>query len=98
MHEVYKVPLPRKAGTQRSDRWKHPYPTMKIGEAFFLPLGPNQRRASVTTHTSTIGKKLGRCFQTRSCPVKPNGKPGGWMQAVDGEKGAVPGVGVWRTA
>lgn len=90
------IPIPRKTIPNRS-RWKFPYATMNVGDSFFQPCPTKSRRGSISTHTSETARNLGRRFVTRSCWVKPGKADGDWVAAEKGEKGAVAGVGVWRT-
>ncbi len=91
------IPLPEKTIPQRPPRWKYPYATMEVGACFFVPCPTDARRRSMTSHTSDTGKQLGRKFETRFAWVKPGKEKGGWDQAEQGEKGAQPGIGIWRT-
>ena len=105
MFKVLKgIPLPK---TTRGDlpprKSKYPYAFLEIGDMFFIP---NKEKNTLSTHTSTIGKKLDRKFSTRLTymkfvneagePVALDSDTGYWIASKEGEEGAVLGIGVWR--
>lgn len=105
MFKVLKgIPLPK---TNRGDlpprQSKYPYALLEIGDMFFIP---NKTKNTLSTHTSTIGKKLDRRFSTRLTYMKfvdadgdlveTTDENGFWAAAKEGDEGAVLGIGVWR--
>jgi hypothetical protein len=105
MFKVLKgIPLPK---TNRGDlpprQSKYPYALLDIGDMFFIP---NKAKNTLSTHTSTIGKKLDRRFSTRLTYMKfvdaegnvveTTDENGFWAASKEGEEGAVLGIGVWR--
>lgn len=73
-------------------RRKYPFDDMKVGQHFFVP---DREKNTLSTHASTVGKKLGFKFETRLCWMKKD-KAEGWLPAEEGERGAHQGIGVWR--
>jgi hypothetical protein len=105
MFKVLKgIPLPK---TNRGDlpprQSKYPYALLDIGDMFFIP---NKSKNTLSTHTSTIGKKLDKRFSTRLTYMKfvdaegdlvaADSENGFWVASKEGEEGAVLGIGVWR--
>ena len=105
MFKVLKgIPLPK---TNRGDlpprQSKYPYALLDIGDMFFIP---NKTKNTLSTHTSTIGKKLDKRFSTRLTYMKfvdadgdlveQDNENGFWAASKEGEEGAVLGIGVWR--
>lgn len=92
MHDVQKnIPVPKVNKANPPIRKKYPFETMEIGDMFFVP---GKSRNTLTTHTSTMGKALGKKFATRLTHMVETLE--GWQQAAPGDDGAVQGVGVWR--
>jgi hypothetical protein len=58
---------------------------------FFVP---NRAKNTLATHTSSMGKALGRKFVTRLITMKKAGES--WTLADAGDEDAVTGIGVWR--
>lgn len=105
MFKVLKgIPLPKTTrGELPPRKSKYPYALLEIGDMFFIP---NKEKNTLSTHTSTIGKKLERKFSTRLTymkfvneagePVALDDEAGYWVAAKEGDEGAVLGIGVWR--
>lgn len=93
MHEVQKnVPVPKVVKPEAPKRRKYPFEDMAVGDMFFVP---GKAKNTLTTHTSTVGKKLGRKFITRLTYMVETLE--GWQQAGPDDEGAIQGIGVWRT-
>lgn len=93
MHEIQKdIPLPKAVRSTAATRRLYPFEDMAVGEMFFVP---NRDKNNLTTHASTVGKKLGRKFATRL--VYMTDVSGEWETCDKEAKGAVQGIGVWRT-
>lgn len=87
------VPVPTTVRPSASARRKYPFEEMVIGQMFFVP---NRSKNTLTTHVSGVGKQLNRKFLTRLTFMKMD-KAGKWHLAKPTDKGAVQGIGVWRT-
>lgn len=87
------VPLPKAIRPSSPDRRKYPFEEMEVGDFFFIPGKSNK---NLPTYASTAGARLGRKFTTRACWMKGS-EERGWTLAEPETKGAVQGVGVWRT-
>ena len=88
-----KVPVPKMQTSNRQGRnRKYPFKDMKEGDMFFVP---GKTRNTMSTHVSDTGRKLGVKFTTRLCYMRQTIE--GWVPAEPDEKGAVLGIGVWRT-
>lgn len=85
------VPIPKTIRPQGGRARKYPFETMEVGEMFFVP---NKTRNTMSTHASTVGKKLGKKFATRLTTMVETST--GWKPCAPGYPGAVVGVGVWR--
>lgn len=72
-------------------RRKYPFDDMKVGQHFFVP---DKTKNTLSTHASTVGKKLGMKFETRLCWMKRVDKE--WVPCEETERGAHQGIGVWR--
>lgn len=83
------VPLPKAA--RKSARRKYPFEDMVVGGMFFVP---HKTKNTLATHTSTVGKKLGRKFATRLVWMLETAE--GWHGPVEPQPDAVQGIGVWR--
>lgn len=70
----------------------YPYATMGVGQFFFVP---HKTANTVGSHAYRQGKRLGRKFSTRLQWMRQDET--GWVDAAEGDKGAVLGVGVYRT-
>lgn len=93
MHEVQKnVPVPKVTKADGPKRRKYPFEDMAVGDMFFVP---GKTKNTLTTHCSTVGKKLGRKFITRLTYMVETLE--GWEQAEPTVDGAIQGIGVWRT-
>lgn len=90
--KTQKVPLTRVRRPGVGPERKYPFETMKVGEMFFLA---ERERNTMVPHASATGKKLGKKFATRMCHCRL--VKGVWTPCEPDEKGAVQGVGVWRT-
>lgn len=71
---------------------KYPFDQLEIGDMFFVP---GKEKNTLSTHTSTISKKLGFRFVTRLVWMVGSDEEG-WGTASKGDEGAVQGIGVWR--
>jgi hypothetical protein len=92
MHEVQRnVPVPKPTKPTAPVRRKYPFEEMSVGDMFFVP---GKTKNTLTTHTSTVGKKLGRKFITRLTHMVET--LDGWKQAGPDDENAIQGVGVWR--
>lgn len=87
------VPIPKVNPRGNVHRKKYPFDELEVGGMFFVP---NRSKNNLMSHTSRMGRKLGRKFATRLVYMAPDGK-GGWVLADEGEDDAVLGIGVWRT-
>lgn len=70
----------------------YPIDTMNVGQFFFLP---GRARKNLASYFSHQGKRLGRKFATRTQVMRQ--EDGAWVEAREGEDGAVKGIGVYRT-
>lgn len=87
------VSLPKALRPTSTDRRKYPFEEMDVNDMFFIPGKDNK---NLPTYASTAGKRLNRKFTTRACWMKGSDERG-WTLVEPGTKGAVQGVGVWRT-
>lgn len=79
MLEIQKgVEIPKSTRVVAPSRRKYPFETMEVGDMFFVA---GKKRNTLSTHASTVGKKLKKKFITRMTTDD------------DGNEG----VGVWRT-
>ena len=93
MHEVQKnVPVPKAVRPVTASRRKYPFEEMDVGDMFFVP---NRTKNNLTTHVSSVGRKLGRKFATRLTTMIET--DAGWEPCDPDADGGVTGVGVWRT-
>jgi thymidine phosphorylase len=93
MFQIQKnVPLVKAIRTALPIRWKYPFHEMEVGDMFFVP---NKTKNTLATHASTVGRKLGRKFETRLTHM--NEVKGQWVPCDADAKDAVTGIGVWRT-
>ena len=87
------TPMPKTLRAVPATNRKYPFASMAVGDMFFVP---GKTRNTLTTHASTMGKALGRKFTTRLVYMIETKQ--GWVSAeTPNDKGAVLGVGVWRT-
>ena len=70
---------------------KYNFENMEVNQMFFVP---NKTKYTLSTHTSSMGKRLKRRFVTRLITMKETAE--GWVLSNADDDGAVPGVGVWR--
>jgi len=87
-----KIPLPV-ARRDNAARRKYPFEAMEVGDMFFVPY---KTRNTLYTHASNVGKETGRKFATRMTQMLP-AENGTWVPTAPRTKGAVRGIGVWRT-
>ncbi len=90
----YNVPIPSKVRSSPTPRRKYPFDAMGIGGFFFVP---GRSKNTLGTHVSTVSKQLGCKFATRLTFAHEIGEDE-WELCPPDAKGAVQGVGVWRTA
>lgn len=94
MHDVYKnVPMPKAARTGPAAHRIYPFEEMDVGDMFFVP---HRTKNTLTSRTSTAGKALNRTFVTRMMWMVETDD--GWEPCEAKTKGAVRGIGVWRSA
>lgn len=94
MRPVFKnVMMPKTRRPTPPTSRKYPFEEMGVGDMFFLP---DKSRNNLATYASTQGKRLGRKFATKLAWMKGSDDKG-WQPAEEGQKGAVLGIGVWRT-
>ena len=86
------VPIPTTSRGDVPTRRKYPYSDLEIGDMFFIP---NKTKNTLSTHTSTVGKVLGRRFITRLTYMIGD-EENGWAPATKDTEDAVLGIGVWR--
>lgn len=92
------IPVPSTGVSNKSGRARlYPFADMDVNDMFFVP---NRKRNNITSHASSIGKKLGRKFATRMVYMREidDGEGGTyWEMCRSSDEGAVSGIGVWRT-
>lgn len=96
MYETVKnVPIPKPVTSQHGGgrRRKYPFPTMGVGEMFFIP---HRKKNNMTAHASAVGKQLGKKFATRLTYMRD--VDGTWEHCEPEDEGAIHGIGVWREA
>ena len=71
---------------------KFPVEDMKVGNMFFVPA---RNARSVSAYISRITKGLPGVYSVRPC-WGIQSTTGEWVQADEGDRSAVAGVGVWR--
>lgn len=71
---------------------KYPFPDMQVGEMFFVPHKSTNTLMSLASKT---GAKLGRKFETRMVYMRLVDDQ--WVHCSKEVKGAVLGIGVYRT-
>lgn len=82
----------RSSATSRTR--KYPFAEMEVGDMFFVP---NKTKNTLTTLTSTAGRKLGKKFVTRLTHMIEQ-DDGTWEPVTPGaplDTTAVLGIGVW---
>jgi hypothetical protein len=88
------IPLPPPVRRPRvTRRRKYPFEEMAVGQHFFVE---GKSKNTLGTHVTTVGKQLGRKFSTRLCHMKKVKQK--WQLCEADDKGAVQGIGVWRTS
>jgi hypothetical protein len=88
------VPLPKRSrGVLPSKPRKYPFDQMEVGQMFFIP---NKTKNTLHTYFSSVGKRMGIKLATRLVHMYETDE--GWALCEAGDEGAVPGIGVWRTA
>lgn len=93
MYQVKKnVPQPKVTRIAPSRRRKYPFEDMDIGDMFFVP---SKTKNTLATHVSTVGKRLGRKFNTRMITMYQT-RNGSWELCEADHPSAVLGIGVWR--
>ena len=94
MYEIIKnVPMPRSKRPTPPARRKYDFTGMEVGDMHFVP---GKSKNSLSTHASTMGKKLDRKFATRVVWMREDPEHG--LVVCDAlEAGAIEGVGIWRT-
>ena len=91
MHEIVRGVSPDVARSKAVKGRIYPYTELQVGDMFFVPDRPEN---NLMTHTSNMGKKLGRKFQTRhKWARKINDR---WVFCNEGDEGAVLGIAVHR--
>lgn len=94
MYAIQKnVPQPKLSRSPVVSRRKYPFEDMEVSDMFFVP---NKDKNTLTTHASTVGKKLNRKFKTRM--VHMHRQDDEWEFCEADTKGAVQGIAVWRVA
>jgi hypothetical protein len=86
--------LPRKrlrAAPKITTRTKYPFPTMEVGEFFFVP---HKTTNTMMAYASTVGRQMGKKFSTRLCTMKE--QVDGWILCEDADPYAIRGIGIWR--
>jgi len=90
---INNVPIPRSKRPTPPARRKYDFKNMEINQMHFVP---GKSKNSLSTHASTMGKKLQRKFVTRTIWMREDMENG--LVACDKtEEGAIEGVGIWRT-
>ena len=85
---------PKPVVPSSSRRRKYPLAELEVGQFFLVP---NRTKNTLTTHVSTVGRKLGRTFSTRLTYMVQDAE-GVWRLAQESDEGAIMGIGVWRDA
>lgn len=88
------IPIPKAIRPASPSRRKYPFDELEIGDMFFVQDRPKN---NLTTHASTVGRKLGRKFETRLC-VMHQLRNGTWEPCDASHPKANLGIGVFRTA
>jgi hypothetical protein len=86
------IPIPKVNHAPKTVRRKYPFEDMDVGDMFFVP---EKTTSALGAHISNVAKKLGRRFSSRQTTMKET--RGEWRPCDPDDKGAVVGVGVWRT-
>lgn len=88
------LPIPKVArGPQRKPRpRRYPFDTMEIDDMFFVE---NRNRNNLKSYASEQGRALGRRFKTRFLFARKDAT-GKWIFCASSDKGAVPGIMIWR--
>jgi len=87
-----KAPIPKTFRPGLRRRRKYPFEQLGVGQFFFIPY---RDKNTLVTYASIQGKKLGKKFATRLTTMVQQGES--WRPCEANEKGAVQGIGVWRT-
>lgn len=89
------IPLPAPMRVSAPARRKYPFEEMEVGDMFFVP---GKEKNTLSTHTSTVSKQMGRKFTTRMIYMAPVGEGDEieWVPAEKGDASATLGIGVWR--
>ena len=91
MHEIVKGVAPEMSRRKAVKGRVYPYAELDVGDMFFVPNRPTN---NLMTHSSNMGKRLGRRFSTRHVwKVRINDA---WEPANQGDEGAVLGIAVHR--
>lgn len=94
MYTIQKnVPQPKIVRSSAVSRRKYPFDDMEVSDMFFVP---HKDKNTLTTHASTVGKKLGRKFKTRVVHMHKHDDE--WYLCDADAKNAVRGIAVWRVA
>jgi hypothetical protein len=86
------VPPPETRRQAPHGNQKYPVEGMQVNDFFFVP---RKRRESIRSYFSTLGTQHG--IKLRSEQIHARKVEGLWTPCEAGERGAVSGVGVWRT-
>lgn len=88
------VSLPSAMQIAANERRKYPFHKLAVGDMFFVP---ERTKNTLSTRSSTIGKKLNAKYKTRMLYMRKNDQ-NQWEHTVATDPDAILGIGVWRTA